>query len=390
MCSLCELNRQKKLESGVGNSGPTPTRVIGANELIGEDLANFTRSQLNFDGFIDIYLHAPGGAVRVGGGDLGGQTISSLPISAADQEFISGIFIDLDHHLDLDFRFTNNRGAADIQLYYDTEIDAGGGGQALGIATTNSEMGRNWWEVFINVPAFANDQAYLRYALIHEFGHSLGLEHPFDNSDGDAVDGITNPWISAYPEDTVMAYRYPLMGSWPNAYSTNDLAALVALWGAETQISLDSSDPITGSDRMELVALADGDDLLRNLGGYDTFTGVQWEDQIIGGPGSDQLFAGLGNDFVSAGAGDDQLFGGAGDDQLWGGLGSDVFVISSGSDVVFDFRVSDGDRLGMSTGLEYSLAQQGSNMLVHTNLGITTIVGMNADLFDPTSMSIAV
>ncbi len=187
-----------------------------------------------------------------------------------------------------------------------------------------------------------------------------------------------------------MAYRYPLMESWPNAYSANDLAALVALWGAETQISLDSSDPITGSDRMELVALADGDDLLRNLGGYDTFTGVQWEDQIIGGPGSDQLFAGLGNDFVSAGAGDDQLFGGAGDDQLWGGLGSDVFVISSGIDVVFDFRVSDGDRLGMSTGLEYSLAQQGSNMLVHTNLGITTIVGMNADLFDPTSMSIAV
>jgi len=84
VCFLCELNRQIELKTGGYDFGRTAMRTIAANELIGEDFASFTRSQLNRDGFIDIYLHTPGGAVAVGGGIFGSQTISSLPIDAAD------------------------------------------------------------------------------------------------------------------------------------------------------------------------------------------------------------------------------------------------------------------------------------------------------------------
>jgi hypothetical protein len=73
----------------------------------------------------------------------------------------------------------------------------------------------------------------LRYATIHEFGHTLGLEHPFDNGDGDYY-GSTSSAASAFPEDTVMAYRSPQGSSWPTWYSTNDINALVSVWGVES------------------------------------------------------------------------------------------------------------------------------------------------------------
>ncbi len=345
MCFLCEFNRQIELKTGGYSYGSTAMRAIAANELIGENLATFTRSQLNRDGFIDIYLHTPGGAVTVGGGGFGSQTISSLPISTADQQFLQDIVLSLDQRLDAEFRFTSDKEVSDIQLYYDSEIELDG--DTLGLATTNTQAGRDWWELFINTPAFGADLNHLRYALIHELGHSLGLEHPFDLSDGDAVNGISDPWTSAYPEETVMAYRSPSTGSWPNAYTVNDLEALVSIWGAETQVFSNQSEQIFGGDYSEFILAAGGDDLIRGRRGQDTLNGGQGDDQILGGPGSDKLYAGAGNDILRAGWGHDQLTGGAGHDQLWGGFGSDVFVISSGQDVVFDFRVSDGDQLGI-------------------------------------------
>ena len=45
--------------------------------------------------------------------------------------------------------------------------------------------------------------------------------------------GITDPWLSAYPEDTVMAYRNPASGVWPDFFTSNDLQALIQTWGAE-------------------------------------------------------------------------------------------------------------------------------------------------------------
>ncbi len=388
MCFLCQLNRQIELKTGGYDFGRAAMRTIAANELIGEDFASFARSQLNRDGFIDIYLHTPGGAVAVGGGIFGSQTISSLPISASDQKFFQDIVLFLDQRLDVDFRFSSSKATSDIQLFYDSEITLGG--ETLGLATKNDEAGRDWWELFINAPAFDSDLNYLRYALIHELGHSLGLEHPFDSTDGDVFDGITDPWASAYPEDTVMAYRSPLAGSWPNAYSVNDLEALVSIWGAERQVFSNQSEQISGGDYSEFILAAGGDDLIRGRRGHDILNGGQGDDQILGGPGADKLYAGSGNDILRAGWGHDRLIGGAGNDQLWGGFGKDVFVLSSGSDVVFDFRISDGDRLGIRSGLDYSLVQQGGNVLVQTSLGTTTIVGMNAAAFDPITQMVLV
>ncbi len=389
MCFLCELNRQIELKTGGYNYYRTAMRSIAANELIGENLASFTRGQLNRDGFIDIYLHTPGGAVSVGGGSVSSQTISSLPISASDQQFFQDIVLSLDQRLDAEFRFTSDKEVSDIQLYYDSEINLGG--DILGLAMANNEAGRDWWELFINKPAFGADLNHLRYSLIHELGHALGLEHPFDNTDGDVVDGITDPWTSAYPEDTVMAYRSPSKGSWPNAYTVNDLEALVSIWGAETQVFSNQSEQIFGEDYSEVIIAAGGDDALFGAGGNDDLLGGIGFDLVRGGPGddvvrggknADQLYGGRGNDLLRGGRGHDQLKGGVGDDLYWGGPGADLFRFSSGNDSVFDFNIADADCLGLEAGLSYSIAQQGNDLLVQTSLGTITLMGINISEFD--------
>ena len=177
---------------------------------------------------LDYYLHAPGGAVTVSGGGFGEQTIQSASISEADQDYFNAMVRRLDRIIDLDFRQVGNAESADVELYYDTDIEVGGGVNTLGLAVT---AGFGGWELFINYPKLEYDAAYRRYVLIHEFGHALGLEHPFEAGDGDVLNDITDPWRSAYPEDTVMAYRNPANGVWPEFFTSNDLQALIQIWG---------------------------------------------------------------------------------------------------------------------------------------------------------------
>lgn len=218
----------------VGAAGATSLTVasIPTNVLISAELSNFAKKVVAKDKVLDIYLHSSGASVTVGGGSFGSQQINPLPIAQDLQQFIQDTLVRLDPLIDLDFRFTTSKDTADLDFFVDSTISLGGSGTTLGITLSNSSATRSWWEIALNGPALQNQPDYQSYATIHELGHALGLEHPFDNSDGDYY-GSTNSSASAYPEDTVMAYRSPQGSSWPSWYSTNDLNALVSIWGAE-------------------------------------------------------------------------------------------------------------------------------------------------------------
>lgn len=264
-------------------------RTIPAEALIAPDFVRFTKEQVLDDGVFDIYLHRPAGPVVVNGGGYGPQAIEAVAMDDAFVAFFRDAVQRLDAEIDLDFRFVDTPEAADLRFYFDNQIDVGGSGVTLGIALSNDTPGRDFWEVMINVPAFNGALDYLYYAALHEFYHPLGGEHPFDGSDGD-VYGSSNSSLSAYPEETLMAYRSPLGESWPTAFTANDLAALKSVWGEE-------SDPPVQPEPQRLI-------------------GTAVDDVLIGGPGSEQLRGELGND---------ALTGGGGSDQLWGGPGSNRF-----------------------------------------------------------------
>ena len=194
-----------------------------------------TQEILEEDQIIDVYLHNSAGNVAVSGGIFGSQVIETVAWTDSDFSYIQNFYSDLNNRLDINFLFTSNQSTADISIFLDTEIDIGSeDGVTLGLAVSNYNNSNGYyWELFLNRPGFGDDTNYFRYALIHEICHSLGLEHPFEDGDGDVVDGITDPWNSLYPEDTVMAYRNPSSGSWPTALTENDWAALGKLWGTD-------------------------------------------------------------------------------------------------------------------------------------------------------------
>ena len=206
-------------------------KSIDSQYLIDPRFTSVTDQALSEDQVIDIYLHNSKGPTSVSGGPYGSQIIGALAWNDDDIDFVQSFIDDLDHRLGIDFALNFDSSSSDINIYIDKEIDLGGDGQTLGLAVTNfsDEIGY-FWEIFLNRDDFGS-QRYFRYGLIHEVAHALGMEHPFSADDGDLYGDNNDAWTSTYPEETIMSYRSPLGGTWPNSLTDNDWQALESHWG---------------------------------------------------------------------------------------------------------------------------------------------------------------
>ena len=213
-------------------------RIISEELLLDNELLDFIKNIYLEDNSMDIYLHNSAGEKIVKGGIYGEQVIRTFAIDTSDHYFYKTVLANLDLILDINFNIVDEEADSDISFFYDSEINVNGEKDILGIVVQNNLEEKSSYEVFLNYPNFENNVSYLRYAFLHELGHVLGLEHPFNEEDGDVFENQTSPWSSAYPEETVMAYRQPSLGSWPEKFSDNDLNALKSAWGAEPVTNL--------------------------------------------------------------------------------------------------------------------------------------------------------
>ena len=209
------------------------------------------------------------------------------------------------------------------------------------------------------------------HTLLHEIGHTLGLEHPgnYENEGG----GSDAPYLEGEKDSnryTVMSYTQPF-GIYPETPMLYDIAAIQQLYGAnfktrsgDNVYSWDKDKP--DKDRKPFAAtIWDG-------GGNDTIDASNWSNVTIDlnegefssigldanlaiafGVTIENAIGGTGNDILIGNQVSNRLEGGAGADTLTGGAGADVLIGGAGSDTASYKTSPQGININLVTGLGF-------------------------------------
>ena len=75
----------------------------------------------------------------------------------------------------------------------------------------------NKWDIYVKTNPVSSKQ----WIYLHEFGHFLGMEHPFDDND-------TDVWYDEITNDTVMSYNYQPSSYW--WFRKADIDTITGMW----------------------------------------------------------------------------------------------------------------------------------------------------------------
>jgi len=262
---------------------------------------------------------------------------------------------------------------------------------------------------------------YGYFTILHELGHALGLDHPFEGEvQLPVAEDTWDATIMSYTEGTyanldnlpttpmlydIAAMQY-LYGVNRATFAGNDRHTLSdgqlpsALWDGGGNDTLDASasagavtinlgEGLSAVNRLGSTELwlafgsnienalggsandsLTGNTLSNNLSansGNDLISGLEGSDTLQGNQGNDNIGGGIGNDFIRGGQGADTIRGGQGSDTIYGDRGTDVLSGLAGNDIfVFDFPEAVNNVITDFTRGEDSL-QFTSNLFANTD-----------------------
>ncbi len=216
--------------------------------------------------------------------------------------------------------------------------------------------------------------------ILHEVGHSLGLDHPDDPTQVMYAFYLTDTTISLAAGD-IEGVRLIYGSARELILGTlgSDTLDRRAGFAGEEILARAGDDYVFGTQGDDVISGGAGNDVLFGGDGADLLASMTGNGQLYGGEGDDRLFAGIGNSQLDGGNGDDILVGGTGRDTLLGGAGRDIVIGDPPGAVMFGSDVIDG-----GPGDDLLSGGGGADVFVFRASGDADVIArFEIDWFDP-------
>lgn len=309
--------------------------------------------------------------------------------------------------------------SADITLNYSTNTTGGNTYTSTLTYDTRPKISLAAQQVWMSTSWESNDDSgmalgnYGFLTMLHEIGHALGLSHP-GNYDSNATASISYSDDAVFVQDnrqyTIMSYfggyntsqqRWTQDGTslaslYPQTPMVYDIAAIQALYGADTQTRADdtvygyhtlfdandndkncydftvNSQPILtlwdagGIDTLDCSEWLGAQTIDLEAGHYSSVCGLTNNlgialttviENAYGGGGNDVITGNTANNLLFGGAGADQLNGNKGADTMFGGLGNDDYFVDNLGDSCFETSALSNEIDKVYSTVNYSLPQ---------------------------------
>ena len=192
---------------------------------------------------VTFFVDGKGSASTWGHSVMGYLPINAVSISDNLKNWIEEQIWKLDRLLNITFKKVDNFKDAILTVVHTNEDLPGMGSGSYGASSSmyssysypgnpdNADRFDKYdasLEIAIQTSSINHSDNFHEYALIHEIGHALTLEHPFEDNDGDVYGDVN----TTKGEDTVLAYG-SRTGTYPTWYQDIDIQAFQEIWGVE-------------------------------------------------------------------------------------------------------------------------------------------------------------
>jgi hypothetical protein len=144
-----------------------------------------------------------------------GTVTAFIHKSCEPKAFIKSMLSFTENLIGIDFKLVKKGKNAELKFY---EIPVIANEPTyLGLAFPYTSRVGNTWNLYVK-----SDTSYSKeWIYLHEFGHFLGMEHPFDDNDNDV-------WYGESTNDTVMSYNYQPSSYW--WFRQVDIDTITGMW----------------------------------------------------------------------------------------------------------------------------------------------------------------